>query len=78
MYIHRMDMYIQCMNKDLISCFVFLYDIHSTYRLLLISALFILCMYKCITVPKKFSMLGIEQCTSCTMQGSSDPLRYER
>ena len=63
MYIHCMDNYIQCMNKDLISCFVFLYDIHRTYRLLLISALFILCMYKCITVPKEFSMPGNEPYT---------------
>jgi hypothetical protein len=71
-YILSMDKYIQCMNKELTTCFVLFQDIHHTYSLLLSTALFIMCMYRYKTVQKNFMMLGIEQCTSCTLQGCSD------
>ena len=67
-----MDKHIQCMNKDLTTCFVLFQDIHSTYSLLLITALFIICMYKYKTEKKNFIIPGTEQCTSSTLQGCSD------
>ncbi len=71
-YILSIDKYIQYMNKELTTCFVLFQDIHHTYSLLLSTALFIMYMYKYKTVPKKLIILGIEQCTSCTLQGCSD------
>jgi hypothetical protein len=45
-YILGMDQYIHCMNKVLTKGLVLFEDIQSTYSLLVVTALFILCMYK--------------------------------